>query len=315
MIADYLDELQKAGGTVHDLPFPPGVLKFCWNTTQILPVEWFTGKVDIFHSSDFLRPPLLPGTKSVTTIHDFTWKKYPQFHTQDIIDAHEKKLHRTIEQNDTIIVDSQKTKEDFYHFYPYAKNKLFLVPLGVDDSYFKQPSKERIQEVIKKYHIKTPYILYVGAIEPRKNIPTLIAAFNEVIKNNPDIQLVLAGRAGWKNEEVFQMIEKYNLKNNVRFTGYIADGDLPALYKGALVFVYPSLYEGFGLPPLEAIASGTPTIAYNSPSLDQEFLEYIDPSSLAKEIERLLAHPQLPQVHILTWKDVAKKTLEVYEQI
>lgn len=311
----YLVELQKAGGVVHDLPFPPRVLKFCWNTTQVMPVELFTGKVDIFHSSDFLRPPLLQGTKSVTTIHDLTWKKHPQFHTQDIIDAHEKKLKKTIEQEDTIIVDSQKTKEDLYHFYPHAKNKVFLVPLGVDDKYFQSVSKEKVQNVLKKYEIKTPYILYVGAIEPRKNIPTLIEAFSKVVKNNPGIQLVLAGRAGWKNEEVFQTIEKYNVKNNVRFTGYIEEEDLPALYRGALVFVYPSLYEGFGLPPLEALASKTPTIAYNSPSLDQEFIDYIDPSRLAKEIEGLLARPQLPKVTILSWKEVAKKTLEVYETI
>ena len=101
----------------------------------------------------------------------------------------------------------------------------------------------------------------------------------------------------------------------MHFTGYIEEEDLPALYKAAKVFVYPSLYEGFGLSPLEAIASGTPTIAYNSPSLNQHFVDYIDPSSLAEEINKQINHPKLPTVDILTWKEVAQKTLEVYQQI
>lgn len=311
----YLEDLKSRGGVVHDLPFPPRVLKFCWNSMQIMPVEWYTGKVDIFHSSDFLRPPLMKGTKGVTTIHDLTWKKHPQFHTNDIIAAHERKLERTIAHGDVIIVDSQKTREDLYYYYPHAKNPVFTVPLGVDQTFFKPPEKETIGRVIEKYNLKAPYILYVGAIEPRKNIPTLVRAFNEVRKTHPDMQLVLAGRAGWKNEEVFSLVEKYGLKDTVRFTGYIEETDLPALYQGALVFVYPSLYEGFGLPPLEALACKTPTIAYNSPSMDQVFVEHIDPIDLSKEIVGLINHPVLPQVEILTWKDVAQKTLEVYEKI
>lgn len=311
----YLEELTKAGAQIHDLPFPPRVLKFCWNKTHILPVEWFTGKVDIFHSSDFLRPPLLPGTKSVTTIHDLTWKKHPQFHTQDIIEAHERKLARTIDQQDVIIVDSLKTKEDLYYYYPHAKNSVFTVPLGVDQTFFDPPQKETINRVIAKYQLHAPYILYVGAIEPRKNIPTLITAFNQVQQSHPELQLVLAGRAGWKNEEVFELITKYNLKDKVRCTGYIEESDLPGLYQGAQLFVYPSLYEGFGLPPLEALASGTPTIAYNSPSLDQQFVDHIDPAMLANEMQALIDRPHVAKVHILTWKEVAEKTLEVYEKI
>ncbi len=311
----YLDDLRAVGAQIHDLPFPPRILKFCWNTTQIMPVEWYTGKVDIFHSSDFLRPPLSVGTRGVTTIHDLTWKKYPQYHTQDIIVAHERKLERTIKHNDVIIVDSQKTKEDLYYYYPHAKNPVFTVPLGVDQTFFEPPKKEKISRVIAKYKIKTPYILYVGAIEPRKNIPTLVTAYKEVLKSHPDMQLVLAGRAGWKNEEVFALIEQYGLKDKVNFTGYIEESDLPPLYQGAMQFVYPSLYEGFGLPPLEAIASGTPTIAYNSPSLDQTFVDHIDPLDLSKEMIQLLNHPKMPAVDILTWEDVAKKTLEVYEQM
>lgn len=311
----YLEELKALGGNVVDYPFPPKVLKLWWNKWNIIPVELFTGKVDIFHSSDFLRPPLLKGTRGVTTIHDLTWKKYPQFHIQDIVDAHSKKLEITIKNNDVIIVDAQKTKDDLLMYYPDILNKIYIVPLGVDKKYFVKHSANSINKISSKYNIKFPYILYVGAIEPRKNIPTLIEAFNEIKNEFPDIHLVLAGRAGWKNEEVFSLIKKLNIEDKVIKTGYVEDNDLPYIYQGAKVFVYPSLYEGFGLPPLESIASGTPTIAYNSPSLNNKFVDSISFKELSEKIMDTMKNSNINETKIPSWKDTAYKTLEVYQSI
>lgn len=311
----YLDELRELGGHIVDYPFPPRVLKLWWNTWNIVPVEFFIGKVDIFHSSDFLRPPLYNGTRGVTTIHDLTWKKYPQFHTQDIIDAHTKKLEVTIKNNDEIIVDAEKTIEDLFQYYPRIKNEIHVVPLGVDEKYFIKYDKKTINKVISKYKITSQYILYVGAIEPRKNIPTLVEAFNNILKKYPDLNLVLAGRAGWKNEEVFSLIKKLNINDRVIFTGYVEETDLPYLYQGAKVFVYPSLYEGFGLPPLESIASGTPTIAYNSPSLKSTFIENISSEDLSNEIKSMIEKPKFSKIAIPTWKECAEKTLEIYQKL
>src|SRR3990167_5002578 len=308
----YLKELKGLGGKVYDYPFPPRLIKYLWNKHQFLPVEWLIGKVDIFHSSDFLRPPLLIKTKGVTTIHDLTWKKFPRFHTEDIVRAHERKLKMTIEKNDVIIVDSDKTKEDLLYYYPNAKNPIYTVPLGVDIKFFQKESSEKIKKVLKKYKIKEPYVLYVGAIEPRKNIPTLIKAFKIVLKSNPKYRLVLAGRAGWKNEDVFGLINELNLNEKIIFTGFVEDEDLPAIYQGATVFVYPSLYEGFGLPPLEAIASGAPTIAYNTPSLNQRFVKEIDVKELTKKIVQNILTPTVSQIHIQTWENTAEQTLKAY---
>jgi len=308
----YLKVLKKLGGKIYDYPFPPRLIKLCWNKYQILPVEWLIGKVDIYHSSDFLSPPLLNGTKGVTTIHDLTWKKFPQFHTGDIVEAHERKLRMTIEKNDVIIVDSDKTKEDLLYYYPNAKNPIYTVSLGVDKKFFQKESSEKIKKVLKKYNIKGPYILYVGAIEPRKNIPTLIKAFNLVLKDYPNYKLVLAGRAGWKNEDVFGLINELNLNKKIIFTGFVEDEDLPAIYQDATVFVYPSLYEGFGLPPLEAIASGAPTIAYNTPSLNQRFVKEIDVKELTKKIVQNILTPTVSQIHIQTWENTAEQTLKAY---
>ncbi len=310
----YLEELNKSGGHVVDYPFPPRLLKAWWNTWNIIPVELFTGKVDIFHSSDFLRPPLYKGTRGITTIHDLTWKKYPQFHTNDIVRAHTKKVELTIKNNDVIIVDAIKTKEDLFEYYPDIKNTIHIVPLGVDEKYFIKSDSNSIYETLIKYKISSPYILYVGAIEPRKNIPTLIKAFAKVLNNYPEFKLVLAGRAGWKNEEVFSLVKNLNIEDKVVTTGYIEDDDLPNLYQGAKVFVYPSLYEGYGLPPLEAIASGTPTIAYNSPSLNSAFVTSISPDELSKNIIENIKNPTSNNIKIPSWEETARKTLEVYKK-
>ncbi len=312
---NYLNKLSELGDNVYDYRLPPSVMKLCWNKYEILPVEWLIGKVDIFHSSDFLRPPLLKETKGITTIHDLTWKKFPHFHTEEIVKSHEKKLKMTIEKNDAIIVDSEKTKEDLLYYYPNAKNPIYTVPLGVDKKFFQKSSSEKNKKIIKKYKIINPYILYVGAIEPRKNIPTLIKAFKIVSESYPEYRLVLAGRAGWKNEEVFSLINEINLNGKIIITGFIDDEDLPTLYQEAKVFIYPSLYEGFGLPPLEAIASGTPTIAFNSPSLKTEFIEKIDPVELAAKINSLIKTAKLQKIVIPSWTETARKTLKVYQKI
>lgn len=308
----YLSELKKLGAKVYDYHFPPRFLKFCWNKHEVFPVEWFIGKVDIFHSSDFLRPPLLKTTKGITTIHDLTWKIYPEFHTKDIIEAHERKVKKTLKFNDTIIVDSEKTKSDLLKYYPQMKNHMHTIPLGVGNRFFKKNKKEEIRQVLSKYQINDPYILYVGAIEPRKNLVNLVKAYRNILNTYPELNLVLAGRAGWKNEEVFKTIKKLKIKNKVRITGFIDDKDLPLLYQGTRLFVYPSLYEGFGLPPLESIVSGAPTLAYNSPSIPKSFRTNFD---LTKDILNMLKSPLRKNIKINKWSDVAKETLSVYESL
>jgi len=314
-ISKILDEYRLLGARVVDLHIPPRGLNFIWNKMHLIPVEWFTGKLDVYHSSDFLRPPLLTGTRGVTTIHDLTWKKYPQFHTRDIIEGHARKLQKTIKFGDSIIVDSKKTLEDLNKYYKNIKNEVHLIPLGVEEKFFIKHDIKNISGRINKYGVAKPYILYVGAIEPRKNLIVLIRAFAMIQAKYPDMNLVLAGRAGWKNEEVYEEVKKLNLFEKVIFTGYVKDEDLPYLYQGAEVFVYPSLYEGFGLPPLESLASGTPTIAYNSPSISDNFVESIDPVKLAGEIDLKMKRGNESKMKIPTWVETARKTLEVFTQV
>ncbi len=271
----YLDEFRKLGAKVYDYRFPPRVLKFLWNKRHLLPVEYLIGKVDVYHSSDFLRPPLLKGTRGITTIHDLTWKIYPEFHTKDIIEAHERKMEKTIKYGDIIIVDSYNTKKDLLKYYPEAKkrNKIYVIYPGVDERFKPIKDKEKIKKVLAKYKVEYPkrYLLYVGAIEPRKNLDTAIRVFSRLIKdkNYSDFEFLIVGRAGWKNEKIFQLIKDLRLEKKVRFVGFVEDEDLPYFYNAVKVLIYLSQYEGFGLPPLEALACGTPVLAGKNSSLKE----------------------------------------------
>jgi glycosyltransferase involved in cell wall biosynthesis len=324
-----LDELKEKGAHIHAYRLPPRILAYLWNKQMVLPVEWLIGKVDAYHSSDFLRPPLLNGTLGITTLHDLTWKIYPEYHTGTIVEAHERKLQRTMKYGDIIVTDSQNTEKDLHKIFPEIKktNEIHVLPLGIDPQYRKIP-ETLTGSILARYHISPHprYLLYVGAIEPRKNVDRSIKVFAELIQKDEyaDMEYLIAGRAGWKNEEVFQTIKKLKLERKVKFLGYVETEDLPSLYNKATVLMYLSSYEGFGLPPLEAAACGVPTLLYKNSSLieimpkDYSFaeegkevqaLEYLIKNG-SKEVLRI----QIPDWNVYAdlFIDIVKKGIEKY---
>lgn len=323
--ADYLKEFKKLGAKIYLYRFPFKFLQFCWAKLNIMPVEWFTGKVDWFLSSDFLRPPLLPKTLGITTVHDLTWKIYPQFHEQTIIDAHAIKLEKTIKYRDTVLVDSLSTKKDLSKYFPEInKEKIQVVYPGIGKEFRLIKDKEKIKNVLKKYEINVngKFLLYVGAIEPRKNLTLAIELFSELIKDNKfsDFIFIIAGRAGWKKNQVFQSIKRLKLEDKVKFTGFVDDEDLPYFYNAASLTVYLSTYEGFGLPPLESLACGTKVIAGDNSSLretiDKEFLVDInDKNKVLEKIRYLIENEIKVDVELVkkrfNWQESAKKFLKI----
>jgi len=327
--ADYLKEFEKLGAKIYHYRFPFKFLQFCWEELNIMPVEWFTGKVDWFLSSDFLRPSLLSGTKGITTIHDLVWKIYPQFHEQRIIDAHVIKLKKTIKYQDIILVDSQSTKNDLTKYYPKVdKKRIYVVYPGIGKEFKPVNDKEKIKNVLKKYGIDYPgnFLLYVGAIEPRKNLVLAIKVFSQLIKDERfrDYKFIMAGKTGWKNEDVFQLIKQLKLKGKVKFTGFVDDEDLPYLYNAASLTVYLSAYEGFGLPPLESLACGNKIITGNNSSLketiDPEFLVDVnDKNKVLEKMKYLLSNKIEINVKEIQkkfdWKESAKKFLKIISSV
>jgi glycosyltransferase involved in cell wall biosynthesis len=329
----FLEEFKTLGEKIYRYPIPMKLQKFLWQKNDFLSINRLIGQSDIFYSSDFLRPKTDKNVKGITTIHDLSWKLYPKYHTDDVIKAHEKKLEKTIKYNDEIIVDSENTKNDLLKLYPQIKEeKVHVIYPGVGKSFKKIDDNETIKKVInqylKSYKLQvTSYMLYVGAIEPRKNLDVAIKVFHKILNTKYlllDTKFLIIGKAGWKNEKIFQLIKDLKLEDKVIFLGYVEDKDLPYFYSGALLTFYLSSYEGFGLPPLESLACGTPVIAGDNSSmketLPKEFLvdEKNKEEVYKKVIEILEKKPKINLEKIrqkFSWQNSAKNIASLFERL
>jgi glycosyltransferase involved in cell wall biosynthesis len=228
-----------------------------------------------------------------------------------------------------IIVDSTYTLKDLTNYCKLIPDKLEMIPLAPDERFAPVQDSEQ-QEIHQKYNIKNKFILTVGNLQPRKNLPTLINAVVKLrLRSNLHIQLVIVGQTHWQAQAILDQANHSCLNTDgVRFLGYVPTEDLPALYCAAQIFAFPSLYEGFGLPPLEAMACGTPVVCSNAGALKEVvgdagiLLPPTDVDSWADTLKSILGNPILQSslrqqglIHAQTfsWKATAKKTLQVYE--
>lgn len=232
---------------------------------------FFPEERDVTHFFNYIIPPGVKG-KKVVTIHDMGFKVYPETvhpRTRLILNL---TLKKSIKRADVIVTDSEFSRKEICKFYNVNQENIKVVPCGVDCERF-HPNyiNEDIELVKMKYGIeKRSYILFLGSIEPRKNLYRVVQAYCGLAKRINQEQLpimVMAGGKGWLNDDIYQEIEQSGLKKQFLFPGYIEEEDLPLLYAGALFFCFPSLYEGFGIPPLEAMACGTPVLTSDGNSL------------------------------------------------
>lgn len=297
---------------------------------MFIPYLTFKKNIDIIHSLHYSFPLLPLKAKKCVTIHDMSFFKFPKMH----------KLFKRIyfkfylkilpEKADRIIAISQSTFEDFISLTGASKRKMSIVPLGRpkwEDAIF---PTERIREALSGFGVKNEYLLYIGMIEPRKNITTIIYAFNKIQQSHTDLQLVIAGPKGWHYKPVFKLLDNLKLHGKILFPGYITIDEKAMLMKNAIIFVYPSIYEGFGLPILEAMSLGIPTVTSNVSSMPEiagDAAVLINPESideLYSGIKKLLENKQfyneLKEKAILrasqfSWEKAAKETVAVYENI
>jgi len=295
-----------------------------WQSINFPPVEWLTGNIDIFHSFDWYFPPV-KSAKAIATIFDITPLSHPKWHTRGNVKQHTKRL-KTIKKNaDIVTTISKNSKKDIIKYLKIDSEKVFVIYPGVNTNKF-HPIKNKylIEKTLNKYDLKPGYILYVGTIEARKNIETLLKSIT-YLNNEKGVskKLVLVGRKG-------KSFDKLSFSKNVVWTDYVSDEDLIYLYNVASCFVYPSLYEGFGLPVLEAMACGCPVIASNTSSLPEVvgdsgiLINPDDSKMMANAIKQILANSQLTrsfinkgyqQVKKFTWKNSAIQTLQIYNSI
>jgi len=290
-------------------------------------------KMDVFHGVDHIGLPFLYKSKTcryVVTIHDLITRIYPRSFPIKQRLVQNTLLPHILRKADKVIVDSRATENDVRKFYPNQAEKIRVIYAGVESQFYPR-SQDEVEKVLDKYSIGFKYFLFLGTLEPRKNIVRLIEAFIK-LKQEGSIEhrLVITGRKGWLYKEILEKIQKSPFSQDIIFTDFVNDEDLPFLYSGAEIFIYPSLYEGFGLPVLEAMACGTPVIASNLSSLPEvageagilidpleveEIVQAMDKLSRDRELREELQKKGLERAKLFSWERVAKDTLELYQEM
>ncbi|MCR4405362.1 MAG: glycosyltransferase family 4 protein [Anaerolineae bacterium] len=309
------------------IPLSDRGLNIVWHRLRLpLPVELITGAVDVFHSPDFTLPPVWRA-RTVLTVHDLSFLRVPQCFTNALRRYLEQVVPRSVSRADHVIADSESTKRDLAELLGTPADKVTVIYSGVEPRFRPITDRARLEAVRRRYNLPERFILSVGTLQPRKNFGVLIEAFSRLKVGTGSCKLVIVGGKGWLYEDIFARVEGLGLQGEVSFPSFVADEDLPAIYNLAEVFALPSLYEGFGLPPLEAMACGTPVVTSNTSSLPEVvgdaglMVEPMDVDGLARAMARLLedgdlrremAQRGLARAREFTWERAARQLLAVY---
>ena len=296
------------------------------------PYSFFFGKdTDISHFFNYIVPPGVHG-KTVVTVHDMVYKAFPETvrgRTKLMLNMG---LKKSMKRADIIVTDSEFSKREILKYFPQHEKKLRVVPCGADLEKFSPCQEpERIPQVKKSLGIDGDYFLYVGTIEPRKNLERLITAYNIFSQKHSDApKLVLAGGKGWLYDGIFARVQELGLAEKVIFTKYVPAEDMNPLMCGAVAFVFPSIYEGFGMPPLEAMASGVPVLASDAASLPEVtgdcavICDAYSEESIAEGLAKLYSSEELrrdlsvrgrKRAELFTWERSAEMLYDIYKEL
>jgi len=285
--------------------------------------------LQLVHDPTGVSPLMLTSARRIATIHDVIPLLHPSASTPLDRLIYQRWLPLAVKRLDAIITVSEHSRRDIVRLLSVDPARVHAVPNAVGPN-FAPVDKGRATEVARRHGISPPYILYVGSVEARKNLSRLLRAFSTVVSHDDRWQLVIVGASGWQASPVYAAVQQYDLARNVRFTGFVPDADLPALYCGASLFVFPSLYEGCGLPVLEAMACGTPVVTSNSSSLPEvagDAAVLCDPENeagLADAMLSVLDDPRrqhelsergVVRARDFNWGRTARLTLDVYQHV
>ena len=286
--------------------------------------------VDVLHVQ-FTSPPVAP-CPVVVSIHDLSFEHLPLTFKRRSRMQLRMTVRRSARQAAQVLTLSEYVRDDVIATYGIDAEKVAVVPLAAPDHFSPVRDEKELQRVRQKYGIDQNYILSVGAIHPRKNLPRLLEAYSLLRGSQPEVnlpKLVLVGKCAWLYDETLRKIDELGLGKQVTLTGYVPQADLPALYSGANCFIYPSYFEGFGLPPLEAMKCGAPVIVGNRTSLPEvvdDAAVLVDPfevGDIAAGIAKVINDPALrsslrakglERARLFDWRETARKTLAVYEK-
>ena len=284
-------------------PLAPHALRQAWSSSGRVPVERLVGRLDVFHFSDWMYPPQRAGLRA-TTVHDLVPLRFPDWVEPETLRMHGPKYEHAARTCDRIFVNSRFTGGEVVELLGVPEERVVVAYPGIDPIF--SPAGEAAD-------LGGPYVLGVGTLEPRKNLPALVTAFALLRRRHPELTLALAGLEGWE--------ERPLEAEGVRLLGFVSDEELARLYRGASAFAYPSRFEGFGIPVVEALASGVPAVVSSHPSLNEASGEAAlrvdpnDPEAFADALERALAAPRgtgVEHAARFTWRACGEAVLEGY---
>jgi glycosyltransferase involved in cell wall biosynthesis len=288
-------------------------------------------RATVLHEPHYVLPPLV-SCRSVVTIHDCIHLRFPQYlPTRGALAYARAQMGAAARRSDRILTVSEASKRDILEYFNVPPEKITVIPNAIDERFLHEPTEEALRLVAERYQLEGDFVLYVGNIKPHKNVERLVDAFHLARQGGLDgLRLVVIGDELSKNASLRRAVHRYNLHKHVRFLGFLPDETLSAVYRLASVFVFPSLYEGFGLPPLEAMACGTPVVTSNVSSLPEVtgdaalLVDPTDASAIAAAITRVVTEPALREelrarglarARQFSWERSVKEIRDIYVQV
>lgn len=332
---DTLQELKATYASIELAPIalPERWLPIMWQRARLpVPVEWWTGRVDVVHAPDFVLPPSRTH-HTLVTVHDLSFRIHPEAAHERLRQYLEAAVPRSLLRATRILADSQSTATDLEHLMGVAPSNITVLYPGIGPQFRRVEDQERLALVREKYGLPSRFFFHIGTIEPRKNLERLINAYAVVraedatTSSEPPVGLLLAGKPGWLSDPI---LARARQTEGVLLPGPVDDADLPALHSLATALVYPSLYEGFGFPPLEALACGTPVVTSRRSSIPELvgdcalLIDPLDEAALADGLRRVLDDPEVgvaarrdgpAQAAQFTWERAAQQLLDIYHSL
>ncbi|WP_310441886.1 glycosyltransferase family 1 protein [Sulfurimonas sp.] len=308
---------------VDRFPLLKKIMRFFYSAIAKLHSDSF----ELYFQPNFIPSKNVKARKIICTLHDFSFKLQPEWHPKERLEYFNDNFD-LIKKADHIITGSNFTKQEIIDYMQIPQDKISVIYHGVNHELYKPYPQDELQDTKAKFDLPKKFLLFVGSIEPRKNLLFLLMAYNLLSREEKDeLPLILVGFKGWENKEIMQEIEKN--QEYIRYLGYITDTELAHIYNLATIFIYPSLYEGFGLPPLEAMACGTPVIVSNVASLPEVcadaalYIEPMDLQDIKDKILTLLGDEKLreelskkskAQAALFSWEKAAQEHFRVIEE-
>lgn len=295
-----------------------------------IPISLRRARADLFHSPHYVLPPLSRG-RAIVTIHDCIHLRFPQYLPNRAAYYYARTFMWSAgRQADRILTVSEASKRDIVDMLGVSEDKITVIYNAIEEGFWRPPPEDEVKRIRERFQLDRPFLLYVGNVKPHKNLERLIDAFHRVRQGGTDLTLLIIGDQITRYTTLRQAVHRHQLHKYVRFLGYVPEQTLSILYRLATAFVFPSLYEGFGLPPLEAMASGTPVVTSNVSSLPEVvgdaavLVDPYDPDSIAEAIERVVSDTTLRASMVergyvrareFSWERSVRRIRDIYAEV